>query len=212
MGWMKERKHNAKSRILTCKSEGCSRKYGQNTKNWWKFQYPQTPVWGGKHPFSKRSSLASGSSKRTVQIRSEWGKTCSFGWKKDFSPCDFGHCGHRFFEITVVEFSLNLVWILHHFTRKLLLAIYRIEDVEITWNRFLSKTFERRFSCVALVETCCWNVDMCSQNHRKVMKAEHGGLTLRKLNSTSTSRAFNSRRHGEEGPCGSTVGPALSLA
>jgi len=31
--------------------------------------------------------------KLEVQIRSEWGKTCSLGWKKDFSPCDFGLSG-----------------------------------------------------------------------------------------------------------------------
>jgi len=27
-----------------------------------KFQHPQTPIWAGKHPFSKWPSLASGSS------------------------------------------------------------------------------------------------------------------------------------------------------
>jgi len=44
--------------------------------------------------FSKWLSLASGSRQRAVQIRSEWGKTCSLGWKKNFLPCDFGLSGY----------------------------------------------------------------------------------------------------------------------
>ena len=56
---------------------------------------------------------------------------------------------------------------------------------------FLVKHFARRFSCVALVEICCWNVDMCSLNHCKAMKAERSRLISRKLN--SKPRAFNSQ-------------------
>jgi len=31
-------------------------------KNWWKFLYPQTPIWVGTHPFSIWTTLTSGSS------------------------------------------------------------------------------------------------------------------------------------------------------
>ena len=72
----------------------CSRNYGQKKQKFVKISAPTNPIWGGIHPFSKWPSLASGSSYATIQIRSEWGKTCSLGWKKEFSPCDFGLSGY----------------------------------------------------------------------------------------------------------------------
>jgi len=76
---------------------------------------------------------------------------------------------------------------------------------------FSAKQFESRFSCVALVETCCWNVDMRSQNHRTVMKAEHSGMTLRKLNSTSTSLQFSTARRGRPVWVSCWASPVISI-
>jgi len=58
--------------------------------------------------------------------------------------------------------SLNLALVIHHFTHKPSLAIYRTEDSERTWIQFPSKTFADWFSCVTSVETHCWQVKMCS--------------------------------------------------
>jgi len=62
------------------------------------------------------------------------------------------------------------------------LALYLLVKCFILVNYLTS-----RFCCVAFVMSCCWNADMCSQNYRKVMKAERATLTLRRLSSKPRS-------------------------
>ena len=60
---------------------------------------------------------------------------------------------------------------------------------------FLVKYPALRFSCVILVETYYWNVDVCIRNYGKVMKQEHGKIHRKLNNNLGVVNKFMSLRN-----------------